>query len=337
MSTLPDHLRSRIVRYDELRPHKQSFIDARSPGSEDKESFSVIGGGVVENRKRHVHIDVPHPFNMGGARMPPGIVNGQHSHVTAEVFLLHRGTFTFTLGPNREDGELRLTLGDTISIPTRVFRGFRNDGDEVGHLVSVIGGPDPGKVTWAPYIFEDAQEHGLVLLQDGRLIDTHAGDTVPKDVPPVAPTTEADVAALDRIGPEQMEGWYVREASLVGDPASPLAADGVEECLVIGPPSPGEGLGAAPISAPHGFHLRRVRMQSGATIPAHSRAEEEVLFVQSGAVRIGIEGQEVTLERGDYFTLPIGMPRTWEQIGDGPTDVQVTRGGDAPDAPHWTD
>ena len=335
MSPLPDHLSGRIVRYGDLKPQKQSFIDSRSPGSEDKETFSVIGGGVVENKKRHVHIDVPHPFNMGGARMPPGVVNGQHSHVTAEVFLLHRGSFAFTFGPRREDGELILAVGDTISIPTRVFRGFRNDGEDVGHLVSVIGGPDPGKVTWAPYIYEEAREHGLVLLKDGRLIDTRAGEEVPEGAEPVEPTTEADVAALDRIGPGDMGRWHVREADLRGDPASPLAAEGVEECLVIGPASPGERLGAAPIPAPHGFHLRRVRMRPGAAIPAHARAEEEVLFVQSGAVRIGIEGNEVTLEKGDYFTLPIDTPRAWHQAGDEVADIQVVRGGDAPAAPRW--
>lgn len=333
--SLPIELQRRIVRYDELRPCKTSFIDTRNPGSEEKESFQVIGGGVVENPSKYIHINIPHGFNMGGARMPPGVVNGQHSHDTAEVFLVHRGKFKMTFGPNREDGDIELELGDVVSIPTQAFRGFMNSGNDIGHLVSIIGGEDPGRVVWAPYIFEEAKKHGLVLLENGNLIDTLNGERIPEGVKPVKPTDEADMKHFQRLTPETMRGWYVRNDELRPAPGSPLAREGVQECPVIGVANPAENMPEAPIGARHGFHARRVRMVPGSSIPAHTRSEVEVLFVHSGSARITIDGYTVDLGKGDYFTLPIGSWRAWSNVGDAQSEIHVVRGGDHPAAPTW--
>ena len=45
-----------IVRYGELVPCKTAFIDAHTPGSDKKENFTIIGGGVSEAADQHVHI-----------------------------------------------------------------------------------------------------------------------------------------------------------------------------------------------------------------------------------------------------------------------------------------
>ena len=37
-----------IVRYAELVPRRTAFIDAHTPGSDQKENFTIIGGGVSE-------------------------------------------------------------------------------------------------------------------------------------------------------------------------------------------------------------------------------------------------------------------------------------------------
>jgi len=52
----PDALRvsldARIVRYADLAPCRDAFIDTRSPGSDQKENFTIIGPGVAENPGR---------------------------------------------------------------------------------------------------------------------------------------------------------------------------------------------------------------------------------------------------------------------------------------------
>ena len=68
----PEQMEARIVRYADMRPCYNAFIDTRSPGSEAKENFTIIGPGVSENPEQYVHITEPHGFNVGGARHPPG-------------------------------------------------------------------------------------------------------------------------------------------------------------------------------------------------------------------------------------------------------------------------
>jgi len=82
-------LSERLVRYRDLEPCRTAFIDTRSPGSDKKENFTIIGPGVAENPDQHVHITLPHGFNIGGARQPPHCLNSQHSHLTNEVFVGH--------------------------------------------------------------------------------------------------------------------------------------------------------------------------------------------------------------------------------------------------------
>ena len=75
----------RIVRYGELKPCKTAFIDAHTPGSDQKENFTIIGGGVSESPDQHVHIRDQIGFNIGAAGQPPKCHNSLHSHRTAEV------------------------------------------------------------------------------------------------------------------------------------------------------------------------------------------------------------------------------------------------------------
>ena len=49
-------MEARIVRYGDLRPCMTAFIDAHTPGSDQKENFTIIGGGVSESPDQHVHI-----------------------------------------------------------------------------------------------------------------------------------------------------------------------------------------------------------------------------------------------------------------------------------------
>jgi quercetin dioxygenase-like cupin family protein len=131
--------------------------------------------GVSENPDQFVHIPEPHGFNIGGARQPPNCVNSQHNHQTAEVFVVHSGEWTFNLGEHGDDVRLPAGPGSVVSIPTGMFRGFSNVGDGEGFLWVVLGGDDPGRVQWAPYVFDMAARFGLTLLEDGTLVDTAKG------------------------------------------------------------------------------------------------------------------------------------------------------------------
>lgn len=336
---LADHidlarLRERLVRYDELRPCTNAFIDTRTPGSDKKENFTIIGPGVAENPEQHVHIRIPHGFNIGGARQPPGCTNSQHSHKTAEVFVIQHGGFRFKTGVDGTSGSVDLAPGDVISIPINAFRGFDTIGSEQSFMFSVLGGDDPGRVLWAPYVFEQAQSYGLQLLQSGRLIDTRRGDAPPHDDPPMRPTSAEDIAQLTVLDSAGIAACTVRRAELGRQGFGPFAAlSGVRETPVIGAANVAESMPAGPLAWRHGFHLRSLHLDAGASIPLHRRFEEEVLFVHKGRLRVAWPGGHFDLGAGDTFTVPIGLARTFKNIGDAMSECYVVRGGDLPAAP----
>jgi mannose-6-phosphate isomerase-like protein (cupin superfamily) len=312
-------IEARIVRYADLVPCRDAFIDTRSPGSDQKENFTIIGPGVAENPNQHVHISEPHGFNIGGARQPPRCLNSQHSHETVEVFYVHSGRWRFMSGEHGTDGEVFMGPGDLISIPTHLFRGFENVGDDTGFLWAVLGGDDAGHVMWAPYVFEMARDYGLVLLEDGTLIDTAKGETVPPGARPMPETTSAEVAALTRADSAALAACVI-PAGAARSAALHAGAPGVSERLLIGAP---------PLDWPHGFTLAEVTLAPEAAVPAHRLPVADVWFVAEGAVEVAIGGETALCGAGDTITVPQGAARALANRGTRPARVVQVRGGDA--------
>ena len=324
-------LNSRIVRYGDLRPCTTAFIDARTPGSDRKENFTIIGPGVAENPDQYVHISEPHGFNIGGARQPPRCVNSQHFHETAEVFLVHSGTWAFRTGERADEGEIILRPGDVISIPVHVFRGFENVGDDVGFLYAVLGGDDPGRVIWAPDVLIRAADHGLLLLENGRLIDTLRGEQAPEDMPSIRPLSSEDLARVvahcDADGLADVVVRTGEEAPFEG----PLSGPGVTESAVIGAASAAENAPAGKLAWQHGFVCRRLDIAAGAQTPTYVLDQHEVVFVHSGAVRVDVANQSAELSTGDTVSLPPGARRKLSSATG--AHLFVTRRGDPAPTP----
>ncbi len=287
---------ARIVRYADLIPCYNAFIDTRTPGSEAKENFTIIGPGVSENPEQHVHIAEPHGFNIGGARQPPGCVNSQHSHDTAEVFVVHTGRWRFDIGEHGTDARVEMGPGDVISLPTGMFRGFTNIGEDTGFLFAVLGGDAPGRVLWAPDVFDMAREYGLVLLDTGELVDTAAGARVPANAQIMPRTTPEQVAAMRRPSQAEAEAlvWRAGDASHAG--ITPI----------IGP--------SAPLDWVHGFTVQRIDIEPASSITPPRLATAEVLFVHAGSLTIRWAGGEVTLHPGDTISVPPALDRDYASI-----------------------
>ena len=206
MTTIPE----RIVRYGELKPCKTAFIDAHTPGSDQKENFTIIGGGVSESPDQHVHLTDAIGFNIGAAGQPPNCRNSLHSHTTAEVFFVLKGRWRFFWGRWGTAGDFVAEEGDIFNIPTGIFRGFENIGTDYGMIMAVLGGDDAGGgVTWAPQVIEDARDHGLVLGANGKLYDSKIGQTLPKGVDPMPLLTEDQLKAFPEVPVENVVRDYV--------------------------------------------------------------------------------------------------------------------------------
>ena len=322
-------LRSRLVRYAELAPCTNAFIDARSPGSDKKENFTIIGAGVAENPRQHVHIREPHGFNIGGARQPPGCTNSLHSHDTAEVFIILNGAWRFFWGEAGDAGSVALYAGDTISLPIHMFRGFENIGTQKSFMFAVLGGDDPGRVHWAPHVIEKARSSGLVLLENGNLIDTTLGEVVPSGEAVVQPSSPAEIAYIRSPSVDEVSARVVRHQALCANRASPLAASGVRESAIIGVGGSSDNVEPAPINNAHGFTLRHLALDKGAKTTLHARDGVEVLLVHRGHVRWQNKaGESALLGAGDTFSIPRGMPRQLVALSH--TEIFVVRGGDDP-------
>jgi len=327
-------IENRLIRYKNLKPCINAFIDTRSPGSDKKENFTLIGPGVAENPDQHIHISIPHGFNVGGARQPAGCLNSKHSHLTEEVFIVHQGTWAFTSGVSADDGRVILTEGDIISIPMDIFRGFENVGDDLGYLHAVLGGDDPGRVLWAPEVFDLAKEHGLVLLDDGSLVDTTLGEKIPEGKKPMPVTSAEQIAQHRVVNSDELKSIVQTTETFEWAKNTCLAKfPGVEEVALVGAESSAEDLPAGKFNWSHQFVIRGLKLAQGATVNNHLRYEEEVIFVHQGAIDLIIDGERLSLGRGDTFTTPIKAIRSFIQQGKQECILYITRRHDQPLAP----
>jgi mannose-6-phosphate isomerase-like protein (cupin superfamily) len=284
---------SRIVRYGDLRPCRTAFIDAHTPGSDQKENFSIIGAGVSESADQHVHIRATPGFNIGAAGQPPKCRNSLHSHRTAEVFFVLKGRWRFFWGRWGRAGEVVLEEGDIFNIPTGIFRGFENVGTDYGMIMSILGGDDAGGgVIWAPQVIEDARAHGLVLGANGQLYDTRKGETLPPGIAPMPVLTEAELAAFPETPVEQVVRAHVARywdlmALAARRPAKVIAADGV-------------------LRDRPGFEVELITRGSLAETP-YATSRHEVLMAMRGHWRLSWEGGETVLAPGDICAVPPGF------------------------------
>ncbi len=125
---------------------------------------------------------------------------------------------------------------------------------------------------------------------------------------------------------------------MVANPASPLAAPGVQEAGIIVPQATRDNFPAGPISGwwRHGFNLRRLSLDTGAYVPMHARQEAEVLFVQEGTVEVSWDVGSLVLGAGDTLTIPLGLAHGFRNTASTRCRVYVVRGGDDPALPTFT-
>ncbi|NVO57791.1 cupin [Rhodobacteraceae bacterium B1Z28] len=318
MSTVQD----RIVRYGELKPCKTAFIDAHTPGSDQKENFTIIGGGVSESPDQHVHITDKIGFNIGAAGQPPKCRNSLHSHTTAEVFFVAKGRWRFFWGRYGTAGEFIAEEGDIFNIPTGIFRGFENVGQDYGMIMAILGGDDAGGgVTWAPQVIEDAQAHGLMLGDNGVLYDSKKGHELPHNVRPMPLLTEEQLKGYPEVPVEEVVGKYVARYWDL------MALSANKPAVVIGE----NGL----IKDKPGFEVDFLGRGSCVSKPVKA-VTPVVLMPASGHWSIIVDGYETTLSSGDTALVLPGESYSAEPSMTGQAGLYRITATDDPAGTTWT-
>ena len=283
------NINNRLVRYGELIPCKTAFIDTHTPGSDQKENFTIIGSGVSENPEQHVHISIPHGFNIGAAGQPPKCNNSLHSHRTAEVFFVLSGRWRFFWGRYGNAGEVILEKGDIFNIPTGIFRGFENIGETYGMLMAILGGDDAGGgVIWAPEVLSEAKKHGLILSEKGKIYNTLKGQKIPDNENNMETLTEEELKEFPEYSTGEVVPYYVARYLDLYSLSSETS------CKVIGE--------KGKIYDKPGFEVEFISDKSKNNYGIYTK---DVVFMPVyGYWRIKSEIFDIILNPGDTFSLP---------------------------------
>ena len=318
----PAEMENRIVRYGDLIPCKTAFIDAHTPGSDQKENFTIIGGGVSESVDQHVHINDTPGFNIGAAGQPPKCRNSLHIHTTAEVFFVLKGRWRFFWGRWGDAGEVTLEEGDIINIPTDIFRGFENIGIDYGMIMAVLGGDDAGGgVTWAPQVIQDAAEHGLILGENGKLYDTKQEAKLPEGVKPMPVLSDAELAKIaEPAALDVIPRHVARYLDLMGLAGKlPVKVIGVDAIL---PDKPGFDV----------EFITRGSLKNTSISIDHS----VVLMPMRGYWKLSYDGGSSTLNPGDTCLLPASFTHRLQPSMTGEASLYRVVSNDDPAGSTWT-
>ena len=343
ITVTPAQARSRLIAPQDMVSCNLAFIDCKLPGSHLKQNYSFIGPGVTQSSAQVVNIPEPHGFNIGAAAMPKGVTNNLHLHFTAEVFLIHEGSWRFRWGANGEN-EAEFSAPAILTIPTWIFRGFTNVSktDTCGRVYTVLGGNNTGGIIWHPSILEAASEYGLYLSKDNMLIDVNAGDTLPEKADLLAPLGQDDLAALRNYSVDEMRQRAVtgeqRQWSSEGLLDAILPGHGGEIAPVVGYGISQDRHSTPPIVQPHGFSVEWLRLRPDHQVGRHLCPDIQVIMVFTGTLEVtwNQDGEEVsvTAPERSVISIPANSWRRYRAV-DGTAEFILTTQGDGRKRVYW--
>ena len=289
----------RIARFNELTPSTLPFVEGRIKGHKERKNYSIVGPGVAEDSQQSVKISEPHGYNLGAVSANPKNGSGLHSHTTAEVFLIYSGNWRFYWGADGRN-EIILSKGDIISMPTNMFRGFENAGDEEGLIFVVFGNDDPGIITWVPNVLIKAKETGLALLDDNSLVDLKESE-IPPNRKLLEPITNEMLQKFDNYQIHEIEKFICRFKNQTNHEID--LKNGIKLIQIIGSNFSDNKYDHL-INHNTGFNLSILKAKKG-LIEDLIFDKPTILFSQKGTWKVKIEKDEFNINSKDTFSLPL--------------------------------
>jgi len=289
----------RIAKFNELTPSTLPFVEGRLEGHKERKNYSIVGPGVAEDSEQSVKISKAHGYNLGAVSANPKNGSGLHSHTTAEVFLIYSGKWKFYWGVDGKN-EIILGKGDIISMPTNMFRGFENAGDEEGLIFVVLGNDDPGIITWIPKVLINAKETGLALLDDNSLIDLKK-NKIPTGKKLLEPISNDQLQKFDNYSLNEIEKFICRF-----DNQSKFQNDldgGIKLIQIIGNQFCNQSYNPL-IDQNTGFNLSILKSKNG-QIKDLIFTKPTIMFSQKGLWKIKIENDVFEINSKDTFSAPL--------------------------------
>ena len=289
----------KLAKFSDLVPSKLPFVEGKLEGHKNRKNYSIVGAGVAEDTSQSIKISTPHSFNLGAVSAMPRNGSGLHSHTTAEVFIIFSGKWRFYWG-NEGKYETILSAGDIISMPTNMFRGFENAGDQEGTMFVVLGGDDPGIITWLPSVLEKAKTTGMALLNDNTLIDL-SKNNIPKDKTLLSPISSEEIKKFDNYNLSEIEKFICKFSKRTNHEVK--LNENFKITQIIGNHFQNK-IFSPIIKQNTGFNLSILKSKKG-KINNLKFSKPTVMFSQIGSWHMQIEDFEVNLNSKDTISIPI--------------------------------
>ena len=289
----------KLAKFSDLVPSKLPFVEGKLEGHKNRKNYSIVGPGVAEDISQSIKISTPHSFNLGAVSAMPRNGSGLHSHTTAEVFIIFSGKWRFYWGNEGKD-ETILGAGDIISMPTNMFRGFENAGDQEGTMFVVLGGDDPGIITWLPSVLEKAKKTGMALLNDNTLIDL-SKNNIPKDKTLLSPISSEEIKKFDNYNLSEIEKFICKFSKRTNHEVK--LNENFKITQIIGNHFQNKTFSPI-INQNTGFNLSILKSKKG-KINNLKFSKPTVMFSQIGSWQIQIDDFEVNLNAKDTISIPI--------------------------------
>ena len=292
-------MNNRLAKFEDLVPSTLPFVEGKLEGHKERKNYSIVGPGVAEDSKQFVKIAMPHSFNLGAVSALPKNGSGLHSHTTAEVFIIYSGKWRFYWGAEGKD-ETILSAGDIISMPTNMFRGFENAGNKEGLIFVVLGGDDPGIITWVPSVLEKAKQTGMALLNDNSLIDLSIND-IPKNKSLLEPISSEEIKKFDNYKLNELEKYICKFSDRIN--YENKINENFNLIQVLGDTFQDKRFNPV-INQNTGFNLSILRSKKG-KLENLKFSKPTIMFSQKGNWQIKIDDFLMKLNPRDTISIPI--------------------------------
>ena len=292
-------MNNRLAKFEDLVPSTLPFVEGKLEGHKERKNYSIVGPGVAEDSKQFVKIAMPHSFNLGAVSALPKNGSGLHSHTTAEVFIIYSGKWRFYWGAEGKD-ETILSAGDIISMPTNMFRGFENAGNKEGLIFVVLGGDDPGIITWVPSVLEKAKQTGMALLNDNSLIDLSIND-IPKNKSLLEPISSEEIKKFDNYKLNELEKYICKFSDRTN--YENKINENFNLIQILGDTFQGKKFNPV-INQKTGFNLSTLKAKKG-KLENLKFLKPTIMFSQKGSWQIKIDDFLMKLNPRDTISIPI--------------------------------
>ena len=192
-------------------------------------------------------------------------------------------------------------------MPTNMFRGFENSGNKEGLIFVVLGGDDPGIITWVPSVLEKAKETGMALLNDNSLIDLSKNE-IPKDKSLLEPISSEEIKKFDNYKLNELEKFICKFSDRIN--FENKINENFNIVQILGQSFQDKKFNPV-INHNTGFNLSILKAKKG-KLENLKFLKPTIMFSQKGSWQIKIEDFGIKLNAKDTVSVPVNSKVTIE-------------------------